>query len=178
MELTIRTVQLATSDSGWRDGQPDLLRVLLTGRESLKVKVGVVDKVFQLCGTESYTQAATLGAGIARTVIGISPPVSHLRQLSLLGYELLGGRLDTVGVSGRGPPIAALTEAGNRVLRRGINGEFSSATEMAVALYRCVKEMGNPPDKELHRAGGAPPCISPSARSRSSASALSLLLRS
>jgi hypothetical protein len=59
---------------------------------------------------------------------------SYIRQLSLLAYELLGGPRSTLENQGRYTPVAALSEEGNHVLRRGLIDEVATASDLAHAL--------------------------------------------
>jgi hypothetical protein len=58
--------------------------------------------------------------------------------LTLLIYELLGGQRTHVEITFRYKPIAALTQEGNAVLRRGFVDEFSSATQLVKHLAATV----------------------------------------
>ena len=111
-----------------------LLQRSLHDWESLEPKVDAID--FSFIPFQSDTSS-----GLETQVK--SPPQgglrgSNLRLLSLLGYELLGGPRARIESTGQYTPVAALTEAGNAILRRGLVDEYSSATELARELTAVV----------------------------------------
>jgi hypothetical protein len=78
------------------------------------------------------------------TTVGSTPfcrqKDSYIRQLSLLAYELLGGPRSTLENQGRYTPLAALSEEGNHVLRRGLIDEVATASDLAHALAACLTD--------------------------------------
>jgi len=109
-----------------------LLQRPLTQWTDLAVKVEPVDFSFSSSesGSATWAGAATLVQG--SSVSG--PRASYLGMLTLLIYEVLGGPRSIVESTGRYTPIAALTEEGNSILRRGLTDQFNSAMEMSRLL--------------------------------------------
>ena len=130
--LTVSGVHLTTP--GLTEGGVDtaLLQRPLTQWSELGVKVEPVDFSFSSSEANSATWA-----GAATLVQGSSaggPRASYLGMLTLLIYEALGGPRSVVESTGRYTPIAAVTEEGNSILRRGLTDQFASAIEMSRLL--------------------------------------------
>jgi serine/threonine protein kinase len=106
----------------------------LTPLEAPQLKVNGIAFSALMPSAQSYTGSATLVTGSPDE----GPRSGYVRLLSLLGYELLGGQRLKLETTGRFTPLAALSENGNAVLRRGIVDEFSSAVEMAEELAASV----------------------------------------
>ena len=110
--------------------EPALAERSLLDSERLDLKVGGLDFSF------TSSQAGTL-VGLDTMVESAAvsgPRASYVRSLSLLSYELLGGPRTRVEATRQYKPIAALTQEGNAVLRRGLVDEISSAAEFARLL--------------------------------------------
>ena len=134
VDFSLLGIHFVAGDSETSQGQPDLLKQPLTDFEHLEPKVNGIDFSF------TPPQATTLtdfGTQLQHGG-GAGPRSSYVRSLSLLVYELLGGPRTRVETTGRYKPIAALTQEGNAVLRRGLVDEFSSATELARQLKAIV----------------------------------------
>jgi serine/threonine protein kinase len=102
----------------------------LVDSENLELKVDGLDFSF------TSSQAGTL-VGLDTMVESAAvsgPRGSYVRSLSLLSYELLGGLRTRVETTGQYKPIAALTQEGNAVLRRGLVNDLPSAVELARQL--------------------------------------------
>ena len=107
--------------------QPTLSKRSLVESENLELKVDGLDFSF------SSSQAGTL-VGFDTMIESAAlrgPRGSYMRSLSLLSYELLGGPRTRTS---QYKPIAALTQEGNTVLRRGLIDDFPSAAELARQL--------------------------------------------
>jgi hypothetical protein len=107
----------------------------ITPLEARQLKVNGIAFSALMPSAQSYTGSATLITGSPDE----GPRSGYVRLLSLLGYELLGGQRLKLETTGRFTPLAALSENGNAVLRRGIVDEFSSAVEMAEELAASVR---------------------------------------
>jgi serine/threonine protein kinase/TPR repeat protein len=70
----------------------------------------------------------------------------YLKALSLLAYELLGGGRVQTETTGQYKPVAALTQEGNAVLRRGVANEWASAAELARELVAAIGPRAASPD--------------------------------
>jgi serine/threonine protein kinase/TPR repeat protein len=93
-----------------------------------------------------------------QTIVPMTQSPGVVRQLALLTYELLGGSPTTsANAPGKLPPLAALSEQGNIVLRTalktGDSAGYATATEFAVALRACVPV--SPPESQGRPAGPA-----------------------
>jgi TPR repeat protein len=136
--------------------ETDLLQRPLTAWERLEPKVSAIDFSF----TTSY--GGTLGLETRMLSAADSGPRgSPVRSLSLLAYELLGGARARVEATGQYKPIAALTQEGNAVLRRGLIDECPSATELAGQLAAAVALTGPAPPVVEARATHATKVIRP-----------------
>jgi hypothetical protein len=102
--------------------------------ERLEVKVNGIDLSLSGVSLSNFKDAITL----VKSVNNEDHGSSYLRLLSLLVYELLGGPRAKVASEGRFRPLAALSEDGNAVLRRGISDDFSSGIEMAEELIAVI----------------------------------------
>ena len=146
VDFTLSGVQLTYPGLIQAAISTQLLQKPLFGWPGLAVKVAALDFSSSGPGAEQATWAgsATLiqGAGA-----GNGPRGSHLRLLSLLAYELLGGQRAVVETSGRISPVASLTEGGNVVLRRGITDDYPGAAAMLAEFREIV--------------GGAEPTVAP-----------------
>jgi len=58
----------------------------------------------------------------------------------LLAYELLGGPRGNLGARARYIPLAALSQEGNDVLKRGLIDEVPIASDLAHALDACLTD--------------------------------------
>jgi serine/threonine protein kinase/TPR repeat protein len=134
VDLTLLGIHFVNRGSTASAIQPDLLQRSLTAWEDLEPRINAIDFSFTpsqagtLTGLETRLQSATGGG----------PRGSCVRSLSLLAYELLGGPRARVEATGRYNPIAALTQEGNAVLRRGLIDEWPSAAELARQLTAAV----------------------------------------
>jgi tetratricopeptide (TPR) repeat protein len=138
VELTLRGIQL-TNPEGKIDATPSpLLQRPVDAWEQLEAKVNGIDLSPLGANVSRWTGAATLVTNVTEEGSGNS----YVRLLSLLAYELLGGRRAQIAKTGRFTPLAALSEDGNAVLRRGIADAFSSATEMARELAASIGAEG------------------------------------
>jgi serine/threonine protein kinase len=133
VDLTLSGVHFIDRHSTSTGIQPDLLRRPLTTWEHTEPKVDAIDFLFA-------SQVDTLAS--QETLTGNAPPDrprgSYVRSLSLLAYELLGGPRATMEETGQYKPIAALTEEGNTVLRRGLLDDYPSAAKLAEQLAASV----------------------------------------
>src|SRR5258708_7263073 len=133
IDFTLLGIRFLNRDSTARE-IPDLLRCPITDWAQVEPKVNAIDFSFTpsqagtMAGLETRTQSAA----------GTGPRGSCVRALSLLAYELLGGPRARVEATGRYNPIAALTQQGNAVLRRGLIDECRSASELAAQLRAAV----------------------------------------
>jgi TPR repeat protein len=134
VEFSLLGIHFVAGDSETSQGQPDLLKQPLTDFEHLKPMVNGIDFSF----TPSQASTLTNFGTQLQHGGGVGPRSSYVRSLSLLVYELLGGPRTRLETTGRYQPIAALTQEGNAVLRRGLVDEFSSATELARQLTAIV----------------------------------------
>jgi serine/threonine protein kinase/TPR repeat protein len=125
--LTVSGVHLASPGLTENAINPGLLQKPLTEWSELGVKVESID--FSLSTSDSATWAGS--ATLVQNVSGDGPRASYLRMLSLLAYELLGGPRSVVEATGRYKPIAALSEEGNAILRKGLVDELPSSAAMA-----------------------------------------------
>ena len=133
VDLTLSGVHFIDRHSTSTGIQPDLLRRPLTTWEHMEPKVDAIDFLF----ASQVDPLARQG-----TLTGNAPPDrprgSYVRSLSLLAYELLGGPRATMEETGQYKPIAALTEEGNTVLRRGLLDDYPTAAKLAEQLAAAV----------------------------------------
>jgi TPR repeat protein len=109
----------------------------LTQWPELTVKVAPID--FDFAGRPidlTWAGGVTLPQGIS----SLKPRGSYVQELGLLAYELLDGPRATPESQGRYVPIPALSEEGNRVLRRALADEIGTAADLARSLAACVGE--------------------------------------
>ena len=125
-----RVAREPTAVGSVRDPLPESL--VLSGPRDLRVDG--IDFSF------TSPQAGTL-VGFQTQVqnnVGDATRDSYPKALSLLAYELLGGARVQVETTGQYKPIAALTQEGNAVLRRGVANEWASAAELAKELTAVI----------------------------------------
>jgi serine/threonine protein kinase/TPR repeat protein len=145
----IHLVERTSTGSGIR---PDVLLRPVTASDPLDAKVDAIDFSFSNVHTGTW-------AGMATRVQGNTdqgPPGSHMRELSLLAYELLGGPRARLNVTGQYTPVATLTREGNAVLRKGLVDEFPSAGELASRLAATVG-LSSPPSITSDKKGSVIP---------------------
>ncbi|MBV9488977.1 MAG: protein kinase, partial [Verrucomicrobia bacterium] len=129
------------------------IRRPLTKWSGLSPRVAPIDFKFETSDSSTWTGGVTLDRPIS-PILG--PKSSHVQQLSLLAYELLGGPRATLEGLGRYTPLAALPEAGNKVLRRGLAGEIGSAADLVRGLAECVRGSGSTAPMQGGPAAGSP----------------------
>lgn len=134
VDLTLPGIHFVDRHSTSTGIQPDLLRRPLTAWEHVEPKIDAID--FSFASSQLNTLAAQ--ETLAESTPGGGPRGSYVRSLSLLAYELLGGPRASVEEAGQYKPIAALTEEGNAVLRRGLIDEYPSAAKLAEQLAAAV----------------------------------------
>jgi TPR repeat protein/predicted Ser/Thr protein kinase len=136
MNLTLGGVQLCDPSQG--QDAADLkvwAHKPLTQWPELTVRVAPID--FDFAGHPidlSWIGGVTLPAGIS----SLKPRGSYVQQLGLLAYELLEGPRAALESQGRYVPIPALSEEGNRVLKRAVADEIGTAADFARSLAACV----------------------------------------
>jgi serine/threonine protein kinase/TPR repeat protein len=160
VDLTLSGIHFVDRHSTSTGVQPDLLRRPLTTWEHLEPKVDAIDFSFSSSQADTSAGQATLAE---KAVVG-GPRGSYMRSLSLLAYELLGGSRARVEETGQYKPIAALTEEGNAVLRRGLIDEYPSAAKLAEQLAAAVgvkKSVTSLPEREEQSSVGALTTILP-----------------
>ena len=97
-----------------------------------------------------FSLAAALGAqeptwtGLQTMAPAKPPPPDALRQLALLTYELLGGNPAAPSPTQARPPLAALTERGNAVLRQALASDGPAAFPSASALVAELRASAMP----------------------------------
>jgi serine/threonine protein kinase len=134
VDLTLPGIHFVDRHSTSTGIQPDVLRRPLTTWEHIEPKVDAIDFSFSSSLADTLASPETM----AETAPARGPRGSHVRSLSLLAYELLGGPRARVEETGQYKPIAALTEEGNAVLRRGLIDEYPSAAKLAEQLAAAV----------------------------------------
>src|SRR5271166_2012987 len=131
VDFTLSGIHFTSRGSSREGFQSNVLRHPLTAIESLHAKVNAIDFSFLPALQENLPGMVTLMQGAAA---GGSTKGSCVRSLSLLAYELLGGPRAKLDTTGHYTPIAALTQEGNAVLRRGLVDEYKSAAELVRQL--------------------------------------------
>jgi hypothetical protein len=134
VEMTLRGIRLIDPGADDHEIRSAFLQLPLDAWERLEVKVNGIDLSLTGVSLSNWKDAVTL----VKSVNDEDHGSSYVRLLSLLAYELLGGPRATVANAGRFTPLAALSEDGNAVLRRGIADDFSSAIEMAEELIAVI----------------------------------------
>jgi len=134
VDLTLQGIHFVDRHSTSTGIQPDLLRRPLTAWEHVEPKIDAIDFSFASSQIDTSAGQETLAE---RAPAG-GPRGSYVRSLSLLAYELLGGPRANVEETGQYKPVAALTEEGNAVLRRGLIDEWPSAVKLAEQLAAAV----------------------------------------
>jgi serine/threonine protein kinase len=134
VDLTLPGIHFVDRHSTSTGIQPDLLRRPLTAWEQVEPKIDTIDFSFASSQIDTLAGQETL----AERAPGGGPRGSYVRSLSLLAYELLGGPRASVEETGQYKPVAALTEEGNAVLRRGLIDEWPSAVNLAEQLAAAV----------------------------------------
>jgi serine/threonine protein kinase len=134
VDLTLPGIHFVDRHSTSTGIQPDLLRRTLTAWEQVEPKIDAIDFSFASSQLDTLAAQETL----AERAVGGGPRGSYVRSLSLLAYELLGGSRASVEEAGQYKPIAALTEEGNAVLRRGLIDEYPSAAKLVEHLAAAV----------------------------------------
>jgi serine/threonine protein kinase len=134
VDFTLSGVHLTGSESR------ELLQRPITTWEHLELKVDGIDVSFLPCHTEKQPGSVTQTRGAP----DIDPPGTYVRSLSLLAYELLGGLRVRVQSTGHYTPLAALSQEGNDVLRRGLTDEYRSAAELARQFAAVVGKRSAP----------------------------------
>src|SRR5271165_353422 len=135
VDLTLQGVRLTGRGLTERKIEFDLLRYPLTALEPLELKVNAIDFSFLPSSTDA---SGTGGWASSETMTHSASRGSYVRLLSLLAYELLGGPRERLDATGQYTPVAALTEEGNALLRRGLIDEGASAVKLAQQLASLV----------------------------------------
>jgi TPR repeat protein/tRNA A-37 threonylcarbamoyl transferase component Bud32 len=137
VNLTLGGVQLCDPAQGqdsaelkfWADK-------LLTEWPELTVRVAPID--FEFAGQPvdvSLAGGVTLSPGVG----SLKPKISYVKQLGLLAYELLEGPRATLEAQGRYVPLPALSEEGNRVLKRAVADEIGTPELFAHSFAASVE---------------------------------------
>jgi hypothetical protein len=135
VNLTLCGVQLI--DSAQTSGAAELMvwaKKPLTQWPQLSLRVAPID--FDFPGQRadlSWAGGVTLAPSITS-----QPRASYVQRLALLAYELLDGPRATLDSQGRYVPIPALSEEGNRVLRRATADDVGTAQDFADSLAESV----------------------------------------
>src|SRR6202007_2281212 len=135
VDFSLLGIYFDTGDPTAGQAQPDLLRQPLTDLERLEPRVTGIN--FSFTPAQAGGTLTDFGTQL-QLAASTGPRDSYVRSLTLLIYELLGGQRSQVEVTFRYKPIAALTQEGNAVLRRGFVDEFSSATQLVKRLAATV----------------------------------------
>ncbi|MGA8654760.1 MAG: protein kinase [Chthoniobacterales bacterium] len=160
VDFTLSGIQLTYPGLTEESVNSELMLRPLTSWDPLIAKVAAIDFSLSPPDTSTWAGSATL----VQSPAGGGPRGSYVRLISLLGYELLGGPRPTVETTGRYTPVAALSEEGNSVLRRGFVDQFSSVTEMVAQLGRSVVTKDTPilqPSGTRASAASLPPPVPP-----------------
>ncbi len=155
VDFTLSGIHFTSRGSSREGFQSNVLRHPLTAIESSHAKVNAINFSFLPALQENLPGMVTLMQGAAA---GGSTTASCVRLLSLLAYELLGGPRTRLDTTGQYTPVAALTQEGNAVLRRGLVDEYKSAAELVrqlEATATAVPAISRPSDS----AGRTPPDI-------------------
>ena len=139
VEMNLRGIRLIDPEADDYETQSPLLQLPVDAWERLEVKINGIDLSLTDVSLSNSRDAVTLVTNATDEDHGSS----YVRRLSLLAYELLGGPRTKVVNAGRFTPLAALSEDGNAVLRRGIVDDFSSAIDMAEELIAVIRAEGN-----------------------------------
>jgi hypothetical protein len=138
VDFTLGGIQLFDSAQGKdRADIEELIRKPLTKWSELTPLVAPIDFAFGCDSPPTWAGRATVVQSFRSFC---RQKDSYIRQLSLLAYELLGGPRSTLETRGRYTPLAALSEEGNHVLRRGLVGEVATASDLADALAACLTD--------------------------------------
>jgi serine/threonine protein kinase/TPR repeat protein len=138
VKLTLSGVQLCDPAQGsdtadlkaWAHKQ-------LTQWPELTVKVAPIDFDF---ACQPIDLSGVAGVTLPQGISSLKPRGSYVREIGLLAYELLDGPRATSESQGRYIPVPALSEEGNRVLRRAVVDEIGTAEDFARSLAACVSE--------------------------------------
>ena len=105
-------------------------------------------KVYPVSFDQFGVQPDPTWAGLQTMVPAAGPPPGALHQLALLAYELLGGSPSSPSTGAHRPPLAALTERGNTILREAMSeaqpSSFGSAAEFMAALRESAMATDRP----------------------------------
>lgn len=139
VEMTLGGIRLIDPEADNRETRSPLLQLPVDAWEQLEVKVNGINLSLTGVSLSNSRDAVTVVTNVDDEDHGSS----YVRLLSLLAYELLGGPRAKVANAGRFTPLAALSEDGNAVLRRGIADDFSSAVDMAEELIGVISAEEN-----------------------------------
>jgi hypothetical protein len=134
VEMTLHGIRLINPEPDDDETRSPFLELPLDAWERLAVKVNGINLSLTGASLSNFKDAVTL----VTTATDEGHGSGYVRLLSLLAYELLGGSRAKVANSGRFTPLAALSEDGNAVLRRGTANDFSSAIDMAEELIAVI----------------------------------------
>jgi hypothetical protein len=138
VEMTLHGIRLINPEADDHETRSPFLELPLDAWERLEVKVNGINLSLTGPSLSNWRDAVTLVTNATDEDHGSG----YVRLLSLLAYELLGGPRAKVANAGRFTPLAALSEDGNAVLRRGIANDFSSAIDMAEELIAVISAEG------------------------------------
>jgi predicted Ser/Thr protein kinase len=135
VDFTLGGIQLSDSPQAKNTSDiEELIRKPLTEWSELTPLVAPINFTFG-CDSPSPWDGTTT---VAQSFVSLCRRRdSYIRQLSLLAYRLLGGPGSTLEIQGHYIPLAALSEEGNHVLKRGL---IETASEFADALATCLAD--------------------------------------
>jgi hypothetical protein len=138
VDFTLGGIQLFDSAQGNdRADIEEQVRKPLTKWSELTPRIAPIDFAFGCDSPPTWAGSATVVQSFRSFC---RQKGSYIRQLSLLTYELLGAPRSTLENQGRYTPLAALSEEGNHVLRRGLIDEIPTASDLAHALAACLTD--------------------------------------
>ena len=138
VDFTLGGIQLFDSAQGKdRADIEEQVRKPLTKWSELTPRIAPIDFAFGCDSPPTWAGSATVVQSFRSFC---RQKGSYIRQLSLLTYELLGAPRSTLENQGRYTPLAALSEEGNHVLRRGLIDEIPTASDLAHALAACLTD--------------------------------------
>ncbi len=158
-----------------------LLRAPLLTWPGFTLKLNPLGVTHEISASETWAGGQTMVQGAPGVTEGTDARARYVQALGAVAYELLGGSVSPLQISGVGldsiasryTPLSTLSEEGNEVLKRALNPaeSFGSAQAFFAALKNLEVLGIRPPDRKVPVGSAVRPAMSSETAHRSRAGA-------